>query len=336
MLSFDDVNVLANAGSAYQRFAAHVEPNVPSYGPAVGRLVFIQTLDDSVPQLAAVFVPAGLDVLAPVPMHVFFCPNTGGKKRPYPFSNGTDSFNGVLHNYLTGGDKRLINQHAAARVRCVLVFPLPPPTGYFSGIQDAKRLRRYCLEVVFLLQRLAGYHMPIPLLGRCALSAFSEGGIPLHNVVRSSPDGSAFPELKEIYLLDVVAPCGNTTSLGSYQTLLQTLNGWHRCDSERRVRTYTQYSAFNACVPGGVKPAVSRTNAGASDASASSADCTFLFAPISFWKVVKQEQQGVSPNPSYVLGGLDGQAKDQERTVHQLMPCIFLEHALKNSGFSKG
>lgn len=333
VLAFDGPDALSAAGKGYGRLAAHFRPDVPSYGPS-SQLVFAQTVDDSVPQLAAILVPDGLNLLTSVPVHVFFCPSTGRKKAPYPFSNGAGGCNEVFHNYLSGGNKRLLSQHQASNARCVFVFPLPPPAGYFSGIHSAKRLRRYCLEVVYFLQRLAGNPMPVPWLGRCALSAFSEGGAALSNVLASSPGGSDFPELKELYLLDVVAPCGNTSTVGSYQALLNGLTEWYQRAPDRHVRIYTQYSAFNACAPTQIKTHPTRANSGASEANLGRT--TFLYAPMPFWATVAGEQDGLMPNPAYALPAPDSSAKEQERAIHQLMPCVFLEHALRNSAFAKG
>ncbi len=63
----------------------------PSHAPANGTLIFGETPDDSVPQLAAIFVPKGLDLTGeaegPVPVHLFFSPSTGRKTGKYPFSD---------------------------------------------------------------------------------------------------------------------------------------------------------------------------------------------------------------------------------------------------------
>ncbi len=67
----------------------------------------------------------------------------------------------------------------SSKRRCIFRLPLAPPSGYFGGIQNSTRLRLYCLAAVHLALRLVGGRtMPTARLGRCALSAFSEGGKP--------------------------------------------------------------------------------------------------------------------------------------------------------------
>jgi len=324
LVAWSGPDVLASGGAGLGRFAASIAPNVPSHIPGQGTLVFGETPDSTVPQLAAIYVPDGLDLTAPdplpVPVHIFFSPSTGGKTGPYPFSNGNGSFNSVFHNFLTSGGKRMINQHNSARRRCIFVFPLAPPSGYFDGIKNAARLRLYCLEAVHLARRLLGKRiMPIARLARCALSAFSEGGRPMNDVLVSSLAGNSFPELKEIYCLDTVSPAGSTTDAASYQTFVGTVSRWQAAAEDRHVRIYTQSTAWDSVAPQLMKKGPDRTNTGSKDYAAPST--TFVFTSFAFWQKVQSEPQG-PPDPQYGYGD-----------IHQLMPCLFLQPALRNSGF---
>ncbi|HKO47439.1 MAG TPA: hypothetical protein VJV79_06935 [Polyangiaceae bacterium] len=329
-LAWGGTQLLSTGGTGVSRFAAQVSPNVAPVGAGTGKLVFGLTVDATVPQLAAIYVPDSVDLSGPIPIHIFFAPSTGGKTRPYPFSNGPKSFNEFLDTYLINIGKRLLSQHVAAKVRCVFVLPVPPPSGYLGGIQDAPRLRQYCLEVAFFVRKFVGnQRFPDATLGRCALSGFSEGGRPLKQVVSTSHGD--FPELKEVYGLDIVPPSGSSADGGSYRQLLDTLTTWHAADSDRHVRLYTHYPAFSSAGQSAIKPAPVRSNGGATESQGRNA--TFAFLPIAFWQTVASEA-GPNRNPNYDMGNSKSQPDD--RQTHQLIPAVMLEHALANSGFAKG
>jgi len=348
ILGFQGARVLANAGTGYGRFNAAIGPTLFAPTPSQGQLFFALGPDDSIPQLVAIFVPNGIDLSQPVPLNVFFCPTTGKKKPPYPFSSVNadptikvgEDFDGVVTGFLTGFNRRLIHQHLVSNKKCVLVFPLPPGSGYFSGIEDAERLRRYCLEIVFFAQRTVGnLRFPNPQLGRCALTVFSAAGVPLSKVVSSSLKG-AFPELKEIYCLDVVSPAGDSKSTASYQTLFANLGSWMNADPARRVRIYTQSPAMNA-VSDPLKGPTLGTNIGGA-IEHGTANTTFAFMPPPFFLTVDQERIGTAPDPNYTLSPtpqtpnaplppITGAVVD---TIHNAFPALFLEHALQCSGFS--
>jgi hypothetical protein len=154
VLDFNGTSVLSDGNAGLDRFDAGRAVNVVSYGANVGDLYFIKTsADSSKPQESAVFVPSGLDLTQPVPVHLFFSPSTGGKKLPYPYSDGDNSFNSMLHNYLISGGKRFLSQHVASGKSCIFVFPLPSPKAYFSNLQSAASVRRFCLELVYYLRK---------------------------------------------------------------------------------------------------------------------------------------------------------------------------------------
>jgi len=321
VLAFSGANVLSEGGTGLERLLAGRAVNVLSYGDKIGRLLFVNTPTDSgKPQLSAVFVPSGLDLSEPVPIHLFYSPSTGGKKLPYPYSDGDNSFNAMIHNYLVGGGKRFLSQHVTSGKSCVFVFPIPSPQAYFTNIQSAASVRNFCLELVYYLRKSTGSGVDLPpVLGVCALSGFSEGGRPLSAVIGSSPSGSAFPELREVYLLDVMPPSGSSADTGSYHRLMGLLNGWWASGKgSRKVRVYSQFYGFG--LPLAVRGKLVTSNAGAKEYQADGATC--LFAPKRFWTLVEQEQANLNTNPGYNL-----------ESIHQLMPCVFLEHALKNSAF---
>ncbi len=321
VMAFGDANVLSEGNSGLSRFDAGRAVNVVSYGPDVGDLYFIKTpADSNRPQESAVFVPSNLDLTQSVPVHLFFSPSTGGKKLPYPYSDGDNSFNAMLHNYLISGGKRFLSQHVASGKSCAFVFPLPSPKTYFSNLQNAASVRKFCLELVYYLRRFRGLSEGLlPNLGTCALSGFSEGGRPLANVIGSSPLGQGFPELEELYLLDVMPPSGSSADIGSYHRLLGLLNGWWASGKgKRKVRFYSQFYPFGISLA--VRGQLLRANGGAQEYQANGTTC--LYTPGRFWSTISQEELDANSNPGYALDN-----------VHQLMPCMFLQHALKNSGF---
>jgi hypothetical protein len=69
-------------------------------------------------------------------------------------------------------------------------------------------------------------------------------------------------------------------------------------------------------------------NAGALEYSGNNS--TYLYTPLSFWETVCKES-GKNNDTTYECATLSRPVNDSE--VHQMMPCIFMQHALKNSGF---
>ena len=320
-LCFSGLEVLSASGSGLGRFAGQVRQNVHSYGPGIGTLRFVRTVDSSVPQLSAVLIPEGVSSAGPVSICVFFAPHTGGRKiDPYPYSKGANSYNQMIEDYLTQSMHRLAQQVVAARKNVVFVFPVPPPIGYLQGVAHGESLRKFCRELAFWLKReIGGERIPATELGPCALAGFSEGGVPLHAVIDSIGKGSSFPELHEVYCLDVVPPAGNSQDTSSYSGLLDTLAQWTAQDSERRVRIYTQFPNFEACTPGPLNGVVTRTNAGAREYQTQQG--TFVYTPVGFWDQVSAEE--IAPSSFYPYFD-----------KHHLMTCVFLEHALVASDFS--
>jgi len=320
VLSFSGAEILSSGGTGLDRLAAGRSTNVVSYGDGVGDLLYVKAPTDSgKPQECAVFVPRGIDLSEPVPIHLFYSPSTGGKKLPYPYSDGDNSFNAMIHNYLISGGKRFLSQHGASGKACVFVFPLPSPQAYFGNLQTAASVRSFCLELVYYLRKTGNIPTNAPSLGTCALSGFSEGGRPLAAVIGSSPTGSAFPELEELYLLDVMPPSGSSADTGSYHRLMGMLNGWWASGAgKRKVRFYSQFYAFGLSLA--IRGKLVNSNAGALEYQAGGATC--LFTPRGFWSKLSQEEDGSNTNPGYELDN-----------VHQLMPCLFLQHALRNSNF---
>jgi hypothetical protein len=335
-LSFSGAQVFNASGAGWGRFVGTVAPHVPSLG--AGKLLFLKSvrnakLDDNsarVPALTAVFVPSCVDLGKPIPMHVFFSPNTGVKKGEYPYGL---EFNAMVDNYLVSGEKRFIQQLNVSKKKCVLVFPIAPREAQFAGILPALRLRRFLHEVAYCLLRLVGgraFSFVRPALGTCSASTFSSGAYSLTPLILSSM-GSEFPELREIYVLDGF----RGESAGGYAELAGALSGWWRGGRNgRRVRMYTKYDELLAP---GATPSFARNITVRSGAAfaCEGPDSTFAYVPIPFWRTLFNEQVDSGHPLSAYFGkwNKNPAMRDDDALVHQLIPCIFLGHALKNSSY---
>jgi hypothetical protein len=360
VLRFIGPGVLNPAGSGLGRLAAQMKSNVPSFG-ANGQLLFLKTLSNAilpggeavrVPELTAVFVPAGLDLTRPVSMHLFFTPFTSPKRGDYPYGTGDASFSEMTDNYLVSGGKRLLNQCNASGKNVVFVFPLAPRDAQFRGILGGPRTRQFLLEVAYFIQRqVGGIRFPfLPAkLGACSASCFSSGAQTWVRLLEATVDGKAFPELVEAYSLDGYP--GETTD--AWATMARTVSNWWRNDqSGRRVRLYAHYAEQSR--DPALRPDFARKLTtdmtlpnGGSAFAAELPTATFACTPASFWETVASEMndaQGyfsqdsrtgrVTLYPPYT--GPDGQLRDlnasqRDAVIHQLMPSFFLQHALANS-----
>jgi hypothetical protein len=343
VIAFPQVNVLNDDPSAtfVGRLAGTVQPNVASYdrnvqlypGSTNGQLCYLMTPDNSPkPRLAAVYVPPGIDWEQPIPVLTFLTPHTLNKTGPYPWS--TD-FNAMLDTYLVSGSKRLIAQINSSGRRCIFVLPIPLPQTFYGAIQQSTEMRTYLLEVVYWLQRKVGHQrFPRPRLGHCAVAAFSGGGNALGVLMRTAAMGG-FDELKEIYGLDAV-----NADNGGYAPFAAALRAWWlRDQSSKRIRFYesdragTDWASIGADL--GLRTR-GRFVGGALEYQGTNA--TFAWLPSPFWQAIWAED----PSPRReVLGHFPYNNRTQmpirptDQSVHQVIPGVFLQHALANSAFER-
>ena len=336
VLAFPGPRILSDNQSAVfvNRFAASVARGVAGYdrsvslypGSSNGQLCYLMTPDSSArPRLAAVYVPSGIEWDKPVPLVTFLTPYTHKKAGNYPWS--TD-FNAMLDNYLINGGKRLLAQVNSSGRKCVFVFPIPLPHGFYDAVHQAADMRRYLLEIVYWLQRKIGQQrLPQPALGRCAVAAFSAGGNAMRHLLQSAA-GGGFDELKEVYGLDVV------NAAGGYPAFRKALAAWWK--DGRRVRFYETDHAGNAWA--GLGPSFKLQPSGNSVGGAleyQGKDATFAWLPTTFWQAVWTEDPSTERS---VLGhfppdGDHNPVQPIHDSVHQVIPAFFLQHALANSGF---
>jgi hypothetical protein len=276
------------------------------------------------PELVALYAPPGLDLAQPVPTHVFFTPPPPADVHgPYPYSS---DFNRIVSNYLVGGTKRLLNQHNAAGKKCLFVFPVPPRDRYFNGLLPSSNLRRFLLEAAYWLARVVGNTgFPTPRLTYCAASGFSRAGDILFGLMQTSL-GSQFPELKEVYCLDVVHEAGAADFLAVAQQ-------WKNASPARRVRIYEHYAGWGASP---LAPQMTHRSGAAREWQGP--DATLASASPEFWReVFREDGQGVVGYFEVKNNRADkGESDINESVVHQVMPGVFLQHALRNSAFPDG
>ena len=219
----------------------------------------------------------------------------------------------------------------------MFVLPVAPKGDFFSAISSAGALRRYVVELVYWLRRHVGglpFVFPKPVIGHAAISGFSAGGSAVAGIVQSASIGG-FPELREVYCLDAFV--GKTEE--SFRSLSSILSTWWEGDTVNRcVRMYTKYSVHQQAAN---RPSFARSTVQGSDGTIESSlrNATFAFTPLSFWATVCTEHSASNPISEYFPVSEDKITKTQRERppsadeLHQMMPAVFLEHALRNSGF---
>lgn len=340
VLSFDGQRVLSGRGKGFERFAASLADDVPSWRPN-GTVAFAKTPKGArwgkhrLPELVVIFTPTGLDLTKPLPIHTFFTPQTDKKRGDYPHSTSPDGFSAMVDNYLVSPGKRLLNQHAASKKSCICAFPVAPPGDYFQAIQTGPELRRYLLEIAYWLRRERDpFEFANPGLGYCAVSGFSAAGGVLAALLPSCGAG-AFDELREAYCLDAFP--GDTEA--AFRALSSVISSWWSNGAKgRRVRMYSKYGFHREAAN---RPDFAKSGTVSADGTleVTSPTATFAYTSLAFWQRVQQENAGSTKARYFPTTKDEDTGVERERPLdyddlHQLMPAVFLEHALRNSGFS--
>jgi hypothetical protein len=251
----------------------------------------------------------------PLHYHLFYHP-PAHPKDPYPFGKGYIEIIAkyLVHDMMTtplSFGKRLLYQNIADIPKNLLVFPSGSQKEGFGDLNSQSSVLRVLQEVNYWIQRMRGVSFPLQPVGRCALSAFSAGAGEVFSVL-GGPKSPAFFDkvLRHVYLIDPEMDAGSMKNV---------LTPWFRKGAGGRgFRIYTRsanwFSAFTGEVPGGK---TTPGNHGAKETQGTGA--TVLHVPMSFW-------QSVFPKltDQKLLG----------KTAHQLMPALFIEHAVTNSGFA--
>ncbi len=332
-LSFGNEVLKSSQTQGFNRFNATLIPGVKPYEN--GKLYFFQTNSTvKSPDYAVIFLHDKVNLNKPS-IHIFFHPLPPPEKtKSYPAG---PYWEGLVNNYLVNNDKKLLNQHAALGKKCVFVFPFVPSSTYFSRINTAKKLRDYLKHIIHTLCSVKGKPQKLEdiQLGRCAVSGFSYAGNVLKTIMESSmPTKNPFPELLELYALDCVLEAPENTLDDIIKRFYESVNQWWDGGGNRRVRIYTSYHKmyYNFIGSSSAKNKQKVCNAEAIEYYSMN-NFTFLYTPDKFWKTVCAEfwakHKGSVPNPNIC----NVNNRNGPLSTHQTMPSVFLQHALKNSGF---
>jgi hypothetical protein len=305
-----------------------------------GKMFYARRID--IPELIAIWVPEGVLVsrqrndnvdpsTKPLNFHIFYHPNPGVLHGSYPFSF---AFVDLICRYLfyyPNLHKEMVNQHAAAGVNNIFVFPVGDPKKWNGTLGGQNSVLWLLQEVAFFVQRMALIPIPLQKVGKCAISGFSASGPLVQKALKL--ENAFFDQhvLREVYGFDLRG--------AEAQTFANSLIAWRGRNAKkdadpRKFRIYTTDESWFTANRHVDRTATSITGpAGSLERSGPNSSVVYL--PISpFW---------TSLNPT-VTG--DGKSADKSAytvfkpvfvqkhdDVHQMMPVLFMEHALKNSQF---
>lgn len=331
VLDFTGLSVLDVGGKGWRQF---IHQPIPSVVPT-GRMLYAARVET--PKLIGIWVPAGTTVTRqrdntdpgkkPIDFHVFYHPSPGVLSGLYPFSF---AFVDLISRYLLlfrVKHKGLVNQQTAAGAKTVLVFPVGDPAGWYGSYGGQASVLRLLQEVAFFVQRLHGIPIPLQPVGKCAVSGFSAGGQFVHQALIPQNDFFDKKVLREIYAFDIrgVAPSTFARSLKAWRDRTAGLDS-----DPRKFRLYTtDGSWFDANQD--IDPSTNTVAGPAGGQERAGANTTIVHVPeFSFWRALDPEKTGdglAAPPSSYQI------FRPVFDDVHQMMPALFLEHALRNSQF---
>jgi hypothetical protein len=316
-------------GGWNQLIQTAIPVNVPG-----GKMFYARRVE--IPNLIAIWVPDGVlfsrqrdkvdPTTKPLNFHIFYHPSPGVLQGKYPFSF---AFVDLICRYLfyyKNLHKAMVNQHSAAGVNNIFVFPVGHPSKWNGGLGGQNSLLRLLQEVAFFVQRMDRIPIPLQKVGKCAVSGFSAAG-PLVSQAMT-PENGHFDQnvLREIYGFDLrqVDP----------QTFANSLTAWRSRnaakDAEpRKFRIYTTDDSWfgpNA----NVDRAAATFSGAASSRESAGGNSSVVLLPLTFW---------ASLNPTVTGDGKPAALSAYQvftpdfKPVHQMIPALFMEHALKNSQF---
>jgi hypothetical protein len=131
-------------------------------------------------------------------------------------------------------------------------------------------------------------------------------------------ESGGFQELKELILLD---PADHDTS--SDTTRARLVSAWQ--GDGKMLRIYTQYGSWLGAMRNRFSAAPVSGPAGSLEWFSN--DESLAYLPQTYWSAA------VSHTGGLVAKAFDGRPVNPD-SIHQRMPQFFLQHALKNSGFS--
>jgi hypothetical protein len=285
-----------------------------------GKMYYLKS--EGYPKLIGVYDPRAANRQAdqakktPINYHLFFHPGTfhyGNVNYPWDYKYPDTIARYLFIEPRPYIGKAMAAQHEAGDNESVLVFPVGSATKWFQGLNSQSSVLRLIQEINYFIQRKAGVGIPLQPVGQLALSSFSASIAFVAQIVAESRGVlMARNILREVYCFDGFFP---KEAAASEAAFFANATGWLRGDlNTRALRVYTQnstwWNAFNQAVPG---TPVATGPSGSSEAE--SASHSVFFAPTPFWSWYPM----VLP------------AEGLYDNIHQLIPCWFLQHAMKLS-----
>lgn len=322
VMDFSSKTTLNASGTGWNQFDHSMQSSVTP----TGKMFYAERT--TVPKLIAIYVPAGITVTPspsvdpqtkPLNFHLFYHPHPGHLQGSYPFDW---AFVDLICRYLFYCrflHKEMVNQQHAAGANPIMLFPVGDPSRWFDSLGSQAVILRLLFEVKYFVQRMAKIPYPLQPVGKCALSAFSAGGIYLHQAINNTNSYFHHNVLTEVYGFDLrqVTPAA----------FASRLTAWFGAGKAYRI--YTTDAGWNA---------VHTVDSGASQSSGpggslewSGASSSVVYVPFNnFWTNIWAATGRVTDFNTAPPG--DYQVfRNSWDDVHQLIPAIFLEHALKNS-----
>ncbi|MGA2575064.1 MAG: hypothetical protein ABSH24_03470 [Bryobacteraceae bacterium] len=331
VMDFSGKNALNATGAGWNKFAHTLLGSVTP----TGKMLYASGINE--PKFLAIYLPPGVTVTpkpggsvdpqkSPLNFHLFYPPWTGVLTGSYPFGpNYIDFIRRYLFFY-PFFHKEMANQQEASQAKPVFLFPIAS-SNFPQGFSQTQILR-LLYEVKYFVQRMDNIPYPLQPVGKCAVSGFSYGGIGVNLAITNTDSGFHNNVLKEVYGFDL-------RQVGA-QAFATKLSAWFNGGGDRIYRIYTTangwYQAFRSVDSSAVQ------NMGAGGAVEwQGARSSLVYVPgYNFWKGIQDDVNSgsflapaVGKYQTFSFPSAD--PKDPDKDVHQLMPAIFLEHALKNS-----
>jgi hypothetical protein len=322
---FDVSPVLHVGGLGWARFNQTVKRDVPD-----GKMFYIERPD--IPKLVGVYVPKGVlqdlttngwkPASVPLNYHVNYHPPPPYGDE-YPFG---PRYVGLLFRYMLGypayalGAKAMVNQHHIAGKKWILVFPVGRSDKWFGTLPQQKNLLRLLQEVHHWMQRFVGLSLAMQPLGRVAISAFSKGADCLDQALSSTVSEFEANHLSEIYGFDPIPNGGVVASS-------DRMAAWLAADTaKRRLRIYTQQDKWRSQLKAKFSDLVESSGPdGTRECHSGCASVVVVPSPI--WAAIRHD---VPPKKDDKYPSFENSTDDYWK-IHQIIPQLFMQHALKAS-----
>jgi hypothetical protein len=340
VMDFSGTNVLNASGAGWDKFQHTL---LGSVAPT-GQMLYASRVTN--PNFLAIYVPAGVTVTpspggkdpqkSPLNFHLFYPPWTGVLTGSYPFG---DKFIDFIRRYLFFYPmlhKEMVCQQEASQAKPIFIFPIgddrpEPKAGQKQPAQipwdlgSQTSILRLLYEVKYFVQRMNKIPYPLQPIGKCAVSGFSSGGSKVYTAITNTDSQFNNNVLKEVYGFDLRQVAA--------QTFARTLGNWFNGGRDRFFRIYTTVGDWSNAMQGVDRSAVQNSGSGGAVEWQGTRSSLVYVPTFNFWKGLQADvQSGLFLSPivgQYQSFGFP--SDDAGKEVHQLMPAVFLEHALKNS-----